>query len=52
MKCLTCQQVKMDHLEPPGLLQPLHVPEWKWELVAMDFVVSLLRTQKGHYAIG
>uniref|UniRef100_A0A2N9FG06 Reverse transcriptase domain-containing protein n=1 Tax=Fagus sylvatica TaxID=28930 RepID=A0A2N9FG06_FAGSY len=32
-KCLTCQQVKAEHQRPGGLLQPLPIPEWKWEHV-------------------
>ena len=40
-KCLTCQRVKAEHRHPVGELQPLVVPEWKWEEVAMDFVVGL-----------
>ena len=36
--CLTCQQVKAEHQNPAGLLQPLEVAEWKWEHVTMDFV--------------
>jgi hypothetical protein len=27
------------------------VPEWKWEEIAMDFIVSLLRTQSGYDSI-
>ena len=37
-RCLTCQRVKAEHQRPSGLLQPLPIPEWKWEIVAMDFV--------------
>jgi len=29
--CLACQQVKAKHQRPLGLLQPLMIPEWKWE---------------------
>ncbi|KAL0561192.1 hypothetical protein IC582_001613 [Cucumis melo] len=32
-KCLVCQQVKTPRQKPAGLLQPLSVPEWKWENV-------------------
>ena len=28
-KCLECQQVKVEHRHPAGLLQPIPVPEWK-----------------------
>ena len=44
-KCLTCQKVKAEHQKPSGLLQPLEIPEWKWEQIAMDFVVGLPLTQ-------
>ena len=37
-KCLICQQVKAEHQRSGGLLQPLPIPEWKWEHIAMDFV--------------
>ena len=40
-KCLTCQKVKDEHQRPSGLLQPLEIPEWKWEQIVMDFVVGL-----------
>ncbi|WVZ64066.1 hypothetical protein U9M48_013636 [Paspalum notatum var. saurae] len=45
--CDTCQHVKAEHQRPAGLLQPLKVPEWKWEEITMDFIVGLPRTQKG-----
>ncbi|KAL5550252.1 hypothetical protein UlMin_000428 [Ulmus minor] len=30
-KCLTCQKVKAEHQRPGGELQPLDIPEWKWD---------------------
>ena len=50
-KCLTCQPIKIEHQKPAGLLQPLSIPEWKWERITMDFVIGLPRTQRGHDAI-
>ena len=50
-KCLTCQRVKAEHQRPSGLLQPLEIPEWKWEQIDMDFVVGLPRTKSNHDAI-
>ncbi|KAA3480774.1 DNA/RNA polymerases superfamily protein [Gossypium australe] len=40
-KCLTCQQVKAEHQLPSGLLQPVKIPQWKWERITMDFVSGL-----------
>ncbi|KAA3488171.1 DNA/RNA polymerases superfamily protein [Gossypium australe] len=37
-KCLVCQQFKVEHQVPSGLLQPILIPEWKWDRVTMDFV--------------
>ncbi|WVZ86089.1 hypothetical protein U9M48_032929 [Paspalum notatum var. saurae] len=45
--CDTCQCVKARYQRPAGLLQPLKIPEWKWEEISMDFIVGLPRTQKG-----
>jgi hypothetical protein len=47
-KCLECQKVKAGHRPPAGLLQPLPIPKWKWEVVTMDFITKLPRTNKQH----
>jgi hypothetical protein len=50
-KCLECQKVKVEHRHPAGLLHPLPIPEWKWEVVTMDFITKLPRTNKQHDSI-
>ncbi|RVW81021.1 Transposon Tf2-12 polyprotein [Vitis vinifera] len=50
-QCLVCQQVKAEHQRPAGSLQPLAIPEWKWEHITMDFVIGLPRTLGGNNAI-
>ena len=47
-KCLECQKVKDEHRHPAGLVQPLPIPEWKWEVVIMDFITKFPRTNKQH----
>ena len=43
-QCPNCQQVKYEHQRPGGTLQRMLIPEWKWERIAMDFVVGLPKT--------
>jgi hypothetical protein len=45
-KCLYCQQVKVEHQHPVGLLQPLPIPEWQWEIISMDFITIFPKTQR------
>ncbi|KAA3483558.1 DNA/RNA polymerases superfamily protein [Gossypium australe] len=40
-RCLTCQRIKAEHQLPSGLLQPVKIPQWKWERITMDFVSGL-----------
>ena len=51
-RCMKCQQVKViEHQHPAGLLQPLLVPEWKWEFISMDFIMGLPMTWRQHGSI-
>jgi hypothetical protein len=50
-KCDTCRRVKSDHLRPTGNLQPLSIPEWKWENICMNFIVGLARTSRAYNLI-
>ncbi|GAB2270898.1 hypothetical protein Dimus_038886 [Dionaea muscipula] len=45
---LTCQQVKIEYQRPTGRLQPLPIPEWKWEHVMINYVSGLPLTRRGH----
>ena len=50
-KCLVCQRVKVEHQVPSGLLQPIRIPEWKWDRITMDFVVGLPLTRRKHDSV-
>ena len=50
-QCDTCRRVKAEHQRPTGLLQPLHIPIWKWDEISMDFIVGLPKTPNGHDSI-
>ena len=49
--CDVCQRVKAEHQKPAGLLQPLSIPEWKWDKLGMDFITGLPRTRSGYDSI-
>ena len=48
VRCLECQQVKAEHRHLAGLLQPHDIPESKWEVIPMDFIVGLPLTARRH----
>jgi hypothetical protein len=45
-KCDTYRKVKADYMKLRGLLQPLSIPDWKWEDINMDFIVGLALTSR------
>jgi hypothetical protein len=50
-KCLACHKFKAKHRHPASLLQPLPIPEWKWEFVTMDCITNIPKTTKKHDSI-
>src|SRR3954466_7480265 len=50
-ECDVCRRIKAQHQRPAGILQPLPIPEWKWDKVSMDFITGFPKTQKGNDAI-
>ena len=48
---MECQRVKVEHRHPAGLLQPLPIPEWKWEVVTIDFITKFPRSSRKHDSI-
>jgi Integrase zinc binding domain len=51
VSCDSCQRNKSSTLKPAGLLQPLDIPERRWEHVTMDLITCLPKTKRGHDAI-
>ena len=50
-KCMVCHKVKAEHQVPSRLLQPIRIPEWKWDRITMDFVVGLPLTGRKHDSV-
>jgi hypothetical protein len=44
--CAICQQAKVEHTKPAGLLQPLPVPQQAWKVVSMNFVEGLSKSSR------
>jgi hypothetical protein len=49
--CDLCQRNKASNQAPGGLLQPLPIPEQRWESVSMDLITALPKTRAGKDAI-
>ena len=39
-----CQKVKVECRHLAGLLLSIPIPEWKWEVISMEFMIELPRT--------
>ena len=50
-KYLTCQQIKVEHQVLSNLLNPILIPQWKWDNITMDFVSSFPLTQRKHDSV-
>ena len=40
-KCPNFKQVKVENQSPGGLAQTIELPEWKWEIISMEFITGL-----------
>jgi len=49
--CLVCQKAKIGHQRPGGTLKPLDIPQWKWDIISLDFVTHLLWSVREHDSI-
>lgn len=50
-QCPNCQQVKIEHQKPGGLLQEMEIPKWKWKIINMDFITGLPRSSRKYDSI-
>ena len=50
-ECDVYRRVKAEHQRLAGLLQPLAIPEWKFDHIEMDFVTGFPKSKRGNDAI-
>ena len=48
-ECDVCRRIKAEHQRPAGTLQPLSIPEWKWDKVGMDFITGFPQEVEAFY---
>jgi hypothetical protein len=51
LECPVCQTEKGEHQRPRGSLQPLHIPDRKWNEVTIDFITKMPLTEKNNDAV-
>jgi len=47
-RCFDCQHVKAECKKLGGLLQWILIPEWKWEVISMEFITGLPKRVRQH----
>ncbi|WMV57858.1 hypothetical protein MTR67_051243 [Solanum verrucosum] len=50
-KCPSYQQVNVEHRKPRGMTQEINIPNCKWEVINMNFIIGLPRTRRHHNSI-
>ena len=50
-KYMKCQHVKVENQHLAILLHPFPLPEWKWEVISIDFIIGLPMTMRQHDSI-
>ena len=45
-RCFDYHHLKVECKHQGGLLQPIAITEWKWEVISMDFIIGLPKTVK------
>ena len=43
--------MKAEHQRSKRMLKPLLIPKWKWDEIAMDFILGLTKTPSGEDSI-
>ena len=49
--CDSCQRYKSRRSKPHGLLSPLAVPDERWDVITMDFIMDLPKSPQGNDAL-
>ena len=49
--CDACQRNKPSNRRPGGLLQPIPIPQERWEQITMDLIAGLPKTARGNSGI-
>ncbi|KAE8674806.1 Bifunctional nuclease 2 [Hibiscus syriacus] len=49
--CTVCQQIKVENISKPGLLQPLPIPHHACEVITMDFIEGLPTSLRKNYIL-